>query len=111
MSARPSSLVVHARDGEPLAAIPDAIVEAVSRLSQEDDVSENERKHMDLETSYAALDREAIKDVDRQREAVEAALWAAVRALLERKESAQEALAQAELIRTALLERNGDEDG
>jgi two-component system, chemotaxis family, protein-glutamate methylesterase/glutaminase len=160
-----------------LAAIPEAIIRAVSRLSQEDDVSENERRQMKLETRYAALDRAAIEDgeppgqssgyscpacggvlwelddgklprfrcrvghaytaeaaLDGQHEAVEAALWAAFRALLERKalaeglaaraherswkrsqrsfeESAREALAQAELIRTALLERNGDEDG
>ena len=160
-----------------LAAIPDAIVRAVSHLSQGDDVSENGRKTMELETRYAALDRHAIEDgespgrasglscpacggvlwemddgellrfrcrvghayaaeaaLDGQHEAVEAALWAAFRALLERKalaerlagrarqrgwnrsqrnfeETAQEALGQAELIRTALLERDGDEDG
>lgn len=45
-----------------LAAIPEAIVRAVSRLSQEDDVSENERRQMILETSYARLDREATED-------------------------------------------------
>jgi two-component system chemotaxis response regulator CheB len=161
----------------PLAAISEAIVRAVSRLSRTDDVSENGRKTMELETSYAMLDRHAIEDgeppgrssglscpacggvlwevdegglprfrcrvghafsaeaaLEGQHESVEAALWAAFRALLERKalaerlaarardrgwsrsrqrfeETAQEALTQADLIRTALLERDGEEDG
>jgi two-component system chemotaxis response regulator CheB len=159
-----------------LAAIAPAIVQAVTRLSHTDHVSDNGRKRMELETSYAALDPHAIEDgappgrpsglscpacggvlwevddgnllrfrcrvghayaaesaLDGQRETVETALWAAFRALLERKElaerlavrarergwgrsranfeeRAQEALAQADLIRTALLERNGEED-
>jgi two-component system chemotaxis response regulator CheB len=161
----------------PLDRIADEVARAVDRLPQEDDVSENEREEMTLETSFAALDRGAIEGglppgqssalscpacggvlwelddgdllrfrcrvghaytaeaaFDGQHEVVDAALWAALRALLERRalgerlakrahqrgwvksarnfeEMAEEALGQAELIRSLLLERNGDEDG
>jgi two-component system chemotaxis response regulator CheB len=155
----------------PLAGIAPAVAELVAGLSQEVPVSHNDPQNMNLETSFAALDREAIEDSrppgapstfscpacggvlwevddgllrfrcrvghaysadsvgDAQAESVDAALWAALRALLERAElmerlarrtakhgstsasrydeQAREALEQAELIRTQLLERNG----
>ena len=134
-------------------------------------MSDNDRREMTLETSYAALDRDALSAtdppgtssrlscpacggvlwqvddellrfrcrvghaytadavLDGQSETVDAALWAALRALHERAELSErvarrirdrqgrgaerfdemrrEALEQAELIRTALLERDG----
>jgi two-component system chemotaxis response regulator CheB len=160
----------------PRAAIPESIAGTVGRLSEEQHVSDNGRKKMDLETRYAALDRGAIEDgeppgessglscpacggvlwevedgdllrfrcrvghaytaeaaFDGQHEEVDAALSAALRAPLERKafserpaararergwtrsernfeERAQEALGHAELIRTALLERDAEKD-
>lgn len=156
----------------PVGEIAPAVVELLSSLSQEEPVSENDPKEMSLETSYAALDVDALgatdppgepsrlacpacggvlwevddadllrfrcrvghaytadAALDGQSEAVDAALWAALRALHERAELAQrvgrriragsgrgvqrfdemsrEALEQAELIRGVLLERDG----
>lgn len=159
----------------PVHEIAPAVVELLSSLSQEDAVSNNERKDMSLETSFAALDQSALSGsdppgepsrlscpacggvlwevdegdllrfrcrvghaytadavVDGEGESVEAALWAALRALHERAELSQriarrirsgsgrgadrfddmrrEALGQAELIRNVLLERNGGDE-
>ena len=159
----------------PVAEIAPAVVEMLANLSQEDAVSDNDRKEMTLETSYAALERNAITGtdppgepsrmscpacggvlwearddevlrfrcrvghaytadavLDGQSESVDAALWAALRALHERAEladrvarrirersglgadrfdaMAQEALEQAEVIRRSLLERDGGDD-
>lgn len=46
----------------PLAGIAPAVAELVAGLSQEVPVSHNDPQNMDLETSFAALDREAIED-------------------------------------------------
>lgn len=156
----------------PADEIPRVVVELVSRLSEEGPVSDNDRKEMSLETSYAALEQSALAAtdppgrssrlscpacggvlwevddgrllrfrcrvghaytadavLDGQTESVDAALWAALRALHERAELAdrvgrrirersgrgaerfdemkREALEQAEVIRTTLLERDG----
>jgi two-component system chemotaxis response regulator CheB len=159
----------------PLGEIASAVVQSLSSLSQEEPVSENDRQEMSLETSFAALDRNAVSAstppgspssfscpacggvlwevddgellrfrcrvghaytadavVDAEDESVEAALFAALRALHERSDLAtrvagrlrerggrgasrfdriaEEALEQAELIRRTLLERDGEDD-
>jgi two-component system chemotaxis response regulator CheB len=156
----------------PAAEIAPRVVELVEKLTQEAIVSDNGDDQMSVETSYAALDREAIERLappgapspyscpacggvlfeleegdgirfrcrvghgytvesafEDQSGAVDAALWAALRALHERaalsqrmaervrargsgataerfERHAREAIEQAELIRTVLLERD-----
>lgn len=154
----------------PIAEIAAAVADLVARLSPEAAVGHNDSQKMNLESSFAALDRDAIESsrppgapstfscpacggvlwevedellrfrcrvghaysadavADAQGESVDGALWAALRALLERAElmtrlahrnrkhgsasvarfdrQAREALEQAELIRAELLGRN-----
>jgi two-component system chemotaxis response regulator CheB len=125
-STLPSRTAVHDRPDRvlPLADLAPAIASVVRRLSEEPDVSENGAGEMSPELAYAG---------DRQRESVEAALWAAIGVLQERarlgerlaervgesgaarsrrrfEAIAEEARGQAETIRRLLAGPNGPDD-